>query len=153
MQLKPYISKTETETKTETVHFLIIIQNWYFHRRISFSSPSAEGIFTMYQHVVFVLKDLFHRGKFFVVWLTSLFDHWYFQRKKIIVLSICRGNFSNVRKCGFHFEKYISQKKFLMIGTSTEEFHPVHENVTYNSLFMYLSAERIFPINFKMVFR
>ena len=46
--------------------------------------------------------------------------------------------------------KFISQKKILLIDTSTEEFYPVHENGIYdNSLFLYPSAEGIF-LYFKM---
>ena len=56
----------------------------------------------------------------------------------------CTRIFSNALKYGFHGEKYISQKKVLLIDTSTEEFYLVHENSTYNSLLLFGSAEGIF---------
>ena len=62
-------------------------------------------------------------------------------------------NFSFVLKCGSHFEKFISQKKVLLIDTSTEEFYLVHENSTYNSLLLYPSAEGIFPLFQIVIFR
>ena len=160
---------------------MLICSLWFKSYHIKFTSYSQEEIDPVNTNAIFLRliisqKDIiflsfcrmslynvstygFHFERFIsqrkILCRLIDFSFWslIFSQKKIIVLSICRRNFSNVRKCGFHFEKYISQKKFLMIGTSTEEFHPVHENVTYNSLFMYLSAERIFPINFKMVFR
>ena len=60
--------------------------------------------------------------------------------EKIILLFICTKIFFNVLVYKF----YISQKKILLIDTSIEEFYPVHKNVTYNSLFLYPSAEGIF---------
>ena len=56
----------------------------------------------------------------------------------------CTRIFSNALKYGFHGEKYISQKKVLLIDTSMEEFYLVQENSSYNSVLLYPCAEGIF---------
>ena len=50
-------------------------------------------------------------------------------------------------------EKSISQKKVLLIDTSTEEFYLVHENSTYNSLLLYPSSEGIFLLFQIVIFK
>ena len=60
--------------------------------------------------------------------------------EKIIFLFICTKIFFNVLVYKF----YISQKKILLIDTSTEEFYPIHKHAIYNLLLLYPSAEGIF---------
>ena len=83
---------------------------------------SPEGSYPVGEMQSFLAIDIFPEGNNFLILL---------QKKSVL-------------ECMFYFDKSNSQKKFLLIDTSTEEFYPVRENLIYNSLFPYPSAEGIF---------
>ena len=101
----------------------------------------------MFQHqyilFILILIDLSTEG-FHPVYRTSI---------SLMIDIFCTRIFSNALKYGFHGEKYISQKKVLLIDTSTEEFYLVHENSTYNSLLLYPSADGIFSLFQIVIFK
>ena len=76
----------------------IFLNNWYFHRRKSFSYSSAERIFVMYLHLVFFMKrirliDSSTEGFHPVYRDSSLFRDWYFLRKKLFPCPFAAGIF------------------------------------------------------------
>ena len=46
----------------------------------------------------------------------------YISAERIIFISVCWRNFSDVMPCSFHFERFISQKKTHLIHTSPKWF-------------------------------
>ena len=88
--------------------------------------------------MVFILKCLFHRRKFFKYtilqkdWIMyikiHIFELLIFSQKEIFFLSFCRSNLCNVSTSCFHFERFISQKRLCLIDSSTDGFHPLYRN-------------------------
>ena len=97
----------------------------------------------MFQHVVFILKYLFNRGKLFVFWLTcrrvSSFSLLIFSQKETILLSICKRNF--LTGCS-----KVNDISFVNIFYTRGFFHIFYSNVWFS-----IHIDKLFSTRFQSI--
>ena len=107
-------------------HFVRLISQ----KKLLQTHTSPEGFDPVYKKQYFLTINIFAEGNHFLILL---------QKESLQYINIL-----------ISFERFISQKRILLIDTSIEEFYHVHENGIYNnSIFTKTSPEGIF-LYFKM---